>query len=153
WPVTYAAPLYVFVAVTRLGPLGGVTATAALAVTHVAMALYRADVLGMGDFDVARPIVGIRIYGLAALLTIAVEREPRRLGRRREMQVDGHEPLLRAHDELGQGVVVTDDGRPIYVSEGFLDLPGMTRADAMGLSDIASLLLADGDRGLREGVS
>jgi PAS domain S-box-containing protein len=139
WLVSNAAPLYVFVAVTRLGPVGGLTAAAALAITHVGLAVWRAEALGIG-FDPARTLVYVSIYGLAALLTTAVDTELRALRARREMQIEVHEPLLRAHDELGQGVVVTEDGHPAYVSQGFLDLTGLTRAEAMARSDLSSLL-------------
>ena len=155
WLASNAAPLYVFVAVTRLGAVGGVSAAAALAVTHVGLAVWRADALGMG-FDLARTLVYVTIYALAALLTIAVDSELRALRARREMQVEVYEPLLRAHDELGQGVVVTEDGRPVYVSDGFLELTGLTRSEALALPDIRALLPENGKGAAdaaREGMS
>jgi PAS domain S-box-containing protein len=155
WLASSAAPLYVFVAVTRLGAVGGLTAAAALAMAHVALAVWRAGALGI-PFEPERTAVYISLYVIAAVLMTGIDRELRALRRRREVQVEVHEPLLRAHDELGQGVVVTEDGRPVYVSDGFLDLTGLTRGEAMGLPDLRTVLREDGqssDGALRDGLS
>ena len=100
WLAVYAAPLYVLVAVSRMGLLGGISAAAALAVAHVALALWRQDALGI-PFDVARNLVHISIYGLAALLTTAIDSEMRALRSVRDRQALAEMERTRRLESLG----------------------------------------------------
>jgi signal transduction histidine kinase len=86
WLTVSAAPLYVIVAVSRMGALGGISAAVALAATHLALAAWRATALGF-PFDAASTTVHLAIYGLAALLTIAIDSEMRSLRGARDQQV------------------------------------------------------------------
>ena len=86
WIVVYAAPLYLIVASSRMGALGGITASVALAATHVALALWR-DQAGIAAFDPARELTHVAIYGLAALLTTAIDIELRTLRRAHDLQM------------------------------------------------------------------
>jgi signal transduction histidine kinase len=142
WLVVYAAPLYVLVAVSRMGLLGGISAAGALAVAHVGLALWRQDALGI-PFDAARTVVHISIYGLAALLTTAIDSEMRALRVRREVQVAVHEPLLRSLDDMGQGVLITEGDRAVYVSDGFAQIARCTRAAVTALPSVWELVPVD----------
>ncbi|MBI2325205.1 MAG: PAS domain S-box protein [Chloroflexi bacterium] len=142
WLATNAAPLYIVVAVSRLGLFGGVSALVALAATHLALAVWRDVDLGIG-FDLARTLVHLGMYGLAVLLTTAIDSELRALRARREMQVAVHEPLLQAHDDMHQGVLISERARPVYVSDGLLRLTGWTRDEVMRLPSVFDLVPED----------
>ena len=139
WLASNAAPLYVVVAVSRLGVFGGVFAAVALTATHLALAVWRDLYLGIA-FDPARALVHISVYVLAAVLTTAIDSELRALRARREVQVTVHEPLLQVHDDMQDGVLISERGRPVYVSEGFLALTGWTRDEVMRLRSVLDLV-------------
>ncbi len=142
WLATNAAPLYIVVAVSRLGLFGGVSALVALAATHLALAVWRDVSLGIA-FDPARTLVHLGMYGLAVLLTAAIDSEMRALRARREMQVAVHEPLLQAHDDMHQGVLISEGARPVYVGDGLLRLTGWTRDEVMRLPSVFDLVPED----------
>ena len=149
WQAVYAAPLYILVAVSRMGLIGGISAAGAVALAHVGLAVWRQDALGI-PFDVARNLVHISIYGLAALLTTAIDSEMRALRVRREVQVAVHEPLLQAHDDMGQGVLITEGERAVYVSDAFARLTRGTRDEIMRLASVYDLVPVDGRDALRQ---
>lgn len=149
WLAVGAAPLYVLAAVARMGLVGGVTALVALAATHVALALWRQSSLGI-ELDVARNLVSICVYAIAALLATAIDSELRRLRGQRELQVAVHEPLLQAHDALGEGVLITEGERVVYASDGFLELTGRSRSEIMALSSVYELISLDQRASARE---
>lgn len=151
WITVSAAPLYVLVAVARLGTVGGISAAIVLAVTHLALAVWRETALGI-PFDLARETVHVAVYGLAALLTIVIDGELRALRRRRELQLALHEPLLQAHDDMGQGVLIAEGERAVHASDGFLELTGTARADIVTLASVYDLVPAEQRESTREQV-
>jgi two-component system cell cycle sensor histidine kinase/response regulator CckA len=149
WQVTNAAPLYIVIAAFRFGRLGAFSAVTAISGAHVALALWRVDLLGI-PFDLANTLTHIGIYVLAGVITSGIESELGALRESRERQIAVYEPLLQAHDDMAQGVLITEGERAVYASDGLLALTGFTRDEVLGLPSVYELIPEDERESARE---
>jgi PAS domain S-box-containing protein len=142
WLVTNAAPLYIVIVAFRFGTLGAAFAVSALSIAHVAIAQWRAGSLGY-PVDPVDSVIHIGIYVLAGLITAGIENELRSLRAGREMRAAVHEPLLQAHDDMRQGVLISEGARAVYVSDGLVALSGYARDEIMAMPSVYELLPPD----------
>ncbi|MGH2377841.1 MAG: ATP-binding protein, partial [Candidatus Limnocylindria bacterium] len=142
WLVTNAAPLYIVIVAFRFGTRGAAFAVGAISIAHLAIAAWRVEALGH-PLDPADTAIHLGIYVLAGLITAGIEGEVRSLRAGREMQMAVHDPLLRAHDDMELGVLVTEAERAVYVSDGLVSLSGWSRDEIMALSSVYDLIPED----------
>lgn len=100
----------------------------------------RADVLGvvLGPFA---PLFGsdelVRLREFAALIGVALDRV--RLVEQVQQETARYEALLQAVSDVGEGFVVTKDGRCIYANQAYCDMTGYTLAELQGLPSLLEL--------------
>jgi diguanylate cyclase (GGDEF)-like protein/PAS domain S-box-containing protein len=116
---------------------GALLAAASLSLTYVVVMVFRAYALALpttaaqvllhlGGYLTAGAVLNAVLPGLDAL---------------RERDHDTYEPILRAHDDAGDAVLMTEDGRPIFWNKAFEALTGYTPADLTRAPSISELVL------------
>ena len=120
---------------------GALLTAASLSLTYVVVELFRAYALGipvtaaqialhLGGYLTAGAVLNAVLPGLDAM---------------RERDHDTYEPILRAHDDAGDAVLMTDAERPVFWNTAFEALTGYTAADLTRAPSITDLVVVDGD--------
>ena len=116
---------------------GALLAAASLSLTYVVVMVFRAFALGiptttaqialhLGGYLAAGAVLNAVLPGLDAM---------------RERDHETYEPILRAHDDAGDAVLMTEAGRPIFWNKAFEALAGYTSADLGRASSITDLVV------------
>jgi len=116
---------------------GALLAAASLSLTYVVVMVFRASALAipmtaaqvalhLGGYLTAGAVLNAVLPGLDAL---------------RERDHETYKPILQAHDDAGDAVLMTDAGRPIYWNKAFEALTGYTAADQSRAPSIADLVV------------
>jgi len=120
---------------------GALLAAASLSLAYVVVMVFRASTLAipmtaaqvalqLGGYLTAGAVLNAVLPGLDAL---------------RERDHETYEPILQAHDDAGDAVLMTDAGRPIYWNKAFEGLTGYASADLTQAPSIADLVVIGED--------
>ena len=120
---------------------GALLAAASLSLTYVVVMVFRAFALGipmttaqialhLGGYLAAGAVLNAVLPGLDAM---------------RERDHETYEPILRAHDDAGDAVLMTEAGRPIFWNKAFEALAGYTSADLSRAPSIDELVMTSED--------
>jgi diguanylate cyclase (GGDEF)-like protein/PAS domain S-box-containing protein len=120
---------------------GALLAAASLSLTYVVVMVFRAYALALpttaaqvllhlGGYLTAGAVLNAVLPGLDAL---------------RERDHDTYEPILRAHDDAGDAVLMTEGGRPIFWNKAFEALTGYASSDLRRAPSISDLLVIEGE--------
>jgi diguanylate cyclase (GGDEF)-like protein/PAS domain S-box-containing protein len=120
---------------------GALLAAASLSLTYVVVMVFRASALAipttvaqvalhLGGYVTAGAVLNAVLPGLDAV---------------RERDHDTYEPILQAHDDAGDAVLMTEAGRPIFWNKAFETLTGYTAADLARAPSMAELVVVDED--------
>jgi diguanylate cyclase (GGDEF)-like protein/PAS domain S-box-containing protein len=120
---------------------GALLAAASLSLTYVVVMAFRLSalaipqslaqvVLHLGGYLTAGAVLNAVLPGLDAL---------------RERDHDTYEPILQAHDDAGDAVLMTDAGRPVFWNKAFEGLTGYTATDLAKAPSMADLFVTVGD--------
>ncbi|HEV8535098.1 MAG TPA: sensor domain-containing diguanylate cyclase [Candidatus Limnocylindria bacterium] len=125
----------------RMGS-GALLAAASLALTYVVVMVWRDSVLGM-SLGPAQVLIQLGGYLTAGVLLNAVLPE---LDALREREYDVYEPILQAEEEAGDGLLMTEAGRPVFWNRAFEELTGYRAEDLSRTGAIEDILVVGGDR-------
>ena len=120
---------------------GALLAAASLSLAYVVVMVFRASTLAipmtaaqvalqLGGYLTAGAVLNAVLPGLDAL---------------RERDHETYEPILQAHDDAGDAVLMTDAGRPIYWNKAFEGLTGYASADLTQAPSITDLVVIGED--------
>jgi diguanylate cyclase (GGDEF)-like protein/PAS domain S-box-containing protein len=120
---------------------GALLAAASLSLTYVVVMIFRAYALAipmtaaqvalhLGGYLTAGAVLNAVLPGLDAV---------------RQRDHDTYEPILRAHDDAGDAVLMTEGGRPIFWNKAFEGLTGYTAADLTRAPSISELVVVGED--------
>ena len=120
---------------------GALLAAASLSLTYVVVMVFRAYALAipmsatqvalhLGGYVTAGAVLNAVLPGLDAL---------------RERDRDTYEPILRAHDDAGDAVLMTEAGRPVFWNKAFEALAGYAAADLSKVPSMADLVIVQDD--------
>jgi diguanylate cyclase (GGDEF)-like protein/PAS domain S-box-containing protein len=120
---------------------GALLAAASVSLTYVVVMVFRASAL---DIPVTAAQVALHLGGYLTAGAVLNAVLPG-LDAMRERDHDTYEPILRAHDDAGDAVLMTDAGRPVFWNKAFEALTGYTAADLTRAPSISELVVVDGD--------
>jgi diguanylate cyclase (GGDEF)-like protein/PAS domain S-box-containing protein len=120
---------------------GALLAAASLSLTYVVVMTFRASVLGLPS-GATQVLLQLGGYLTAGVLLNAVLPE---LDALRERELDTYEPILRAQDDAGDAILMTEAGRPIFWNKAFQLLTGYGADDLAGAPAIADLVIVGDD--------
>jgi len=140
WTI-YASGFLVIVTGGFRFPNGALLAAASLSLTYVVVMVFRASALAI-PMSVAQVALHLGGYLTAGAVLNAVLPG---LDALRERDHDTYEPILQAHDDAGDAVLMTDADRPIFWNKAFEALTGYTGADLRKAPSIADLVLLGED--------
>ena len=120
---------------------GALLAAASLSLAYIVVAIFRTSGLAI-PFSPVQLALHLGSYLVAGVLMNAVLPQLDALRRR---EADVYEPILRAQEETGEALVMTEDGRPVYWNRAFEDLTGLSTDHLGRSSSLAGILGIDGD--------
>lgn len=142
WTARLMAPLLIFGGGFRFGLPGAVISALAMSVTLVGTAAYREAVLG---FRSSSPPMGLEL-GLLVVACVLVVATVRELTNLRDRQAGLFEPLLRAQEALGIGLIVSHGPRVEFVNQALERMAGRSPARITPNDDALLDLLAPEER-------
>jgi diguanylate cyclase (GGDEF)-like protein/PAS domain S-box-containing protein len=148
--VTYVAGFVVIASGGTRFRTGAILAAASLSLTYVIVLWFRDSTLGLPS---AAPIVVLQLLGYVTAGAVFDAVLPE-LDALRAREHDRYEPILRAQDDAGEAVLMTDSGRAVYWNKAFETLTRYSQSDLARPPDLSELLVgADaGEIGERDGV-
>jgi diguanylate cyclase (GGDEF)-like protein/PAS domain S-box-containing protein len=120
-------------------PSGALLAAASLSLAYVVVMVFRATALGIPS-NAPLAILQLAGYLTAGTLLNAVLPE---LDALRGREHDMYEPILRAQDDAGEAVLMTEAGQPTYWNKAFEAMTGYTQDDLLDAPAIADLVVGD----------
>lgn len=139
WMTFAYGVLVIIVGAFRSPRLGGTVAAVLMGIAYAAAVIVRASAFGF-DPEPRRLIAHIGLYVLTALLMTGILRE---LNVLRLQRARFYDPLLRAQNDLGEGLVLIDRGRPTYWNEAFQEVAGLSRREVDALRRVESVVIDD----------
>ena len=118
---------------------GALLAAASLSLTYVIVMGFRATAL---DIPSSAALVILQLVGYLAAGTLLNAILPE-LDALREREHDTYEPILRAQDDAGEAVIMTEGGRPTYWNKAFETLSGYTKDDLVEAPAMSDLVIGD----------
>jgi diguanylate cyclase (GGDEF)-like protein/PAS domain S-box-containing protein len=120
---------------------GALLAAASLSLAYIVVAIFRTTGLAM-PLAPAQLALHLGSYLLAGVLMNAVLPQ---LDALRSREADVYEPILRAQQDNGEALVMTDDGRPVHWNRAFEELSGLGSAELERSSSLSDVLGVDSD--------
>lgn len=118
---------------------GALLAAASLSLTYALITVYRSAVLGI---EVAPMLTGLQLgsYVIAGALMNVVLPEIDAL---RQREADVYEPIVKAQEDTGEALVLTERGRPVYWNKAFEELTGYSTEDLDASSSTSEMIVFD----------
>ncbi|HVR89322.1 MAG TPA: EAL domain-containing protein [Candidatus Limnocylindria bacterium] len=151
WTVGFIGVLLVIGAAFRFGRSGAFASAITLSLAYLAIAAYRDVAMGYA-MEPQRIGFGASVYLMTALLMGGILWELQALRDQKEEQTERYEALLRAQSDLGQVVILSEDGRVAYVNEAFAELVGRPIADIDDVRSLYDIVAPEAREAFREKV-
>ena len=151
WTTFFLGVLVIITGAFRFGRRGALASAAVVSVGYLAIGTYRQWSMGY-QMEPHRIGFHLSVYLLSALLMAGLLYELQALRDRTAEQTDRYEALLRAQSDLGQVVILTEGGKPVYVNEAYERLVGQTVDHVSDVKSLYDLIAADDRAAFREQV-
>ncbi|GAC1456216.1 MAG: hypothetical protein NVSMB8_02590 [Candidatus Limnocylindrales bacterium] len=139
WTTFFLGVLVIITGAFRFGRRGALTSAVVVSVCYLAIGTFRQWSMGY-QMEPHRIGFHLSVYLLSALLMAGLLWELQALRDRTAEQTDRYEALLRAQSDLGQVVILTEAGRPVFVNEAYERLIGRSAGDVVDVKSLYDLI-------------
>ena len=151
WTTFFLGVLVIITGAFRFGRRGALSSAAIVSVAYLAIGTFRQWSMGY-EMEPHRIGFHLSVYLLSALLMAGLLWELQALRDRTTEQTDRYEALLRAQSDLGQVVILTEAGRPVFVNEAYERLVGRSAGDVADVKTLYDLIAPTERAAFREQV-
>jgi diguanylate cyclase (GGDEF)-like protein/PAS domain S-box-containing protein len=137
WSVILVVPLVIFVETVRAGVPGGLVTTIVMSLGHLVLADFRRIAFGYTP-EPAALAFQLGLYWLSLFLAIGVFRELHTL---QSLRAELFGPLLAAQDRFGDGVLIRQGDRFVFVGDAMGRITGHAPQDLEMLSSMLALVV------------